>query len=90
MKKIYHLANCSTCIRIIKELNPNSDVVMQDIKTDKITESQIDEMMKLSGSYESLQKLAFLSASSLLFSALQVQLLSMRTNGSLSIMAGSI
>ena len=54
MKKIYHLASCSTCIRINKELNPSSDVVLQDIKTEKITEDQIDEMKKLSGSYESL------------------------------------
>lgn len=54
MKKIYHLATCSTCIRIIKELNPSAEVVQQDIKTEKITESQLDEMKKLSGSYESL------------------------------------
>lgn len=54
MKKIYHLASCSTCIRIIKELNPDSEVVLQDIKTEKITTEQIDEMKKLSGSYDSL------------------------------------
>ena len=54
MKKIYHLASCSTCQRIIKELNPDSDVIMQDIKTEKISEEQIDEMMKLAGSYENL------------------------------------
>ena len=35
MKKIYHLATCSTCIRIIKELSPSSDVIQQDIKTGK-------------------------------------------------------
>lgn len=54
MKKIYHLSTCSTCIRIIKELNPGSDVILQDIKTEKITENQIDEMKKLAGSYEAL------------------------------------
>lgn len=54
MKKIYHLATCSTCIRIIKELNPSTEVVLQDIKTEKITESQLDEMKKFSGSYENL------------------------------------
>jgi len=54
MKKIYHLATCSTCIRIIKELNPGTDVILQDIKTEKITENQIDEMKNLAGSYESL------------------------------------
>ena len=54
MKKIYHLATCSTCIRIIKELNPSSDVILQDIKTEKITAKQLDEMKGLAGSYESL------------------------------------
>ena len=54
MKKIYHLATCSTCIRIIKALNPSSEVIQQDIKTEKITESQLDEMKKLAGSYENL------------------------------------
>jgi len=54
MKKIYHLATCSTCIRIIKELNPDAKVVLQDIKTEKITEEQLEEMKNLAGSYEAL------------------------------------
>jgi len=54
MKKIYHLATCTTCQRILKELKPGKDFLMQDIKTEKITPAQIDEMAALSGSYESL------------------------------------
>ncbi len=54
MKKIYHLSSCSTCVRIIKELNPAKDVVLQDIKTEPITEAQIDEMAKMAGGYEPL------------------------------------
>lgn len=54
MKKIYHLSTCSTNQRILKELNPGKDIVLQDIKTNPITEQQIDEMKALSGSYESL------------------------------------
>lgn len=54
MKKIYHLATCSTCVRIIKELNPSDDVILQDIKTEKIMEAQIDKMAKMAGSYEAL------------------------------------
>ena len=54
MKKIYHLANCTTCQRILKELKPAKNFVMQDIKTEAITPSQLEEMKKLSGSYESL------------------------------------
>lgn len=54
MKKIYHLSTCKTCQRIINELDPGKDVVLQDIKTEKITPSQLDEMYKLAGSYEAL------------------------------------
>lgn len=54
MKKIYHLSTCNTCQRIIKELNPSSDVILQDIKTEKITEDQIDQMHQMAGSYEAL------------------------------------
>lgn len=54
MKKIYHLGNCTTCQRILKELKPGKDFILQDIKTEKITPSQLDEMKKMSGSYEAL------------------------------------
>ena len=54
MKKIYYLSTCSTCDRILKEIKPGKDVVMQDIKTEPITAAQIDEMKKMAGSYEAL------------------------------------
>lgn len=54
MKKIYHLATCSTCIRIIKELDLDASVELQDIKTEKITTPQLEQMAKLAGSYEAL------------------------------------
>ncbi|MBN2597208.1 ArsC/Spx/MgsR family protein [Labilibaculum sp.] len=54
MRKIYHLSSCSTCKRIIKELNPDAGFILQDIKTEKITEAQLNLMAGLSGSYESL------------------------------------
>ena len=54
MKKIYYLSTCSTCTRIIKDLNLDNSFEFQDIKTDQITPDQIDEMKKLSGSYERL------------------------------------
>lgn len=54
MKKIYHLSTCSTCQRIIKELGIGSEFDFQDIKTEKITPAQLDEMKKLAGSYEAL------------------------------------
>ena len=54
MKKIYHLANCTTCQRILKEVKPGADFDLQDIKTEAITEKQLDEMARLAGSYEVL------------------------------------
>lgn len=54
MKKIYYLSTCSTCERILKELKPGKDFIRQDIKTEKITPAQMDEMEKLAGSFEAL------------------------------------
>jgi len=54
MKKIYYLSTCSTCNRIIKELKLDDSFVFQDIKTERITPTQLDEMAEMSGSYESL------------------------------------
>ena len=54
MKKIYHLGTCSTCQRILKELAPLDDVVLQDIKTEPITPEQLDEMKSLAGSFANL------------------------------------
>jgi arsenate reductase len=54
MKKIYHLSSCSTCKRILNELEPSSAYILQDIKEDPITIEQLDEMYELAGSYESL------------------------------------
>ena len=53
MKKVYYLSSCSTCVRIMKDL-PLEDFELQNIKVDKITVSQLEEMHHLSGSYESL------------------------------------
>lgn len=54
MKKVYHLSTCDTCKRILKEVNLPDDVEQQDIKTEPITSTQLEEMQSLSGSYESL------------------------------------
>lgn len=55
MKKIYHLGNCTTCQAIIKETGiDKKGFDMQDIKPEKITRAQLDEMKKKAGSYEKL------------------------------------
>ena len=52
MKKVYHLGKCTTCQRILKELNWDGE--SQEIRSEKITEQQLDEMATLAGSYEAL------------------------------------
>ena len=54
MKKAYYLSTCSTCKKILNEINAPNDLILQDIKTNKISPEQIDEMKSLSGNYESL------------------------------------
>ena len=54
MNKIYYLASCDTCRKIIKSL-PNSDkLTFIDIRQNPISESDLEEMYLLSGSYEAL------------------------------------
>lgn len=54
MKKAYYLSTCDTCKRILKELNLSEDWNLQDIKTEKITLKQLEEMRSMTDSYESL------------------------------------
>jgi arsenate reductase (glutaredoxin) len=54
MNKIYYLASCDTCRKIIKSLPQGHDLIFHDIKQDPITEEQLNEMYQLSGSYEAL------------------------------------
>ena len=55
MKKIYHLSSCSTCQRILEEVQAEKKgFILQDIKTSTITPAQLDEMKQGAGSYEAL------------------------------------
>ncbi|MES2566423.1 MAG: ArsC/Spx/MgsR family protein [Bacteroidota bacterium] len=55
MNKIYYLSTCDTCKRIITELGlKEKGFLFQDIKTEKITASQLEEMKNAVGSYEAL------------------------------------
>ena len=54
MKIVFHLSTCSTCQRILKEWSLDDSFTLQDIKTEKITEVQIDKMIALAGSAEAL------------------------------------
>ena len=55
MKKIFVLANCGTCQRILTDLGTKTKgYEIQDIKTEKISAKDLDEMKELAGSYEAL------------------------------------
>lgn len=54
MKRAFISDSCSTCQRILKEVCLPSGITIQNIKKEVITEEQIEEMKRLSGSYESL------------------------------------
>lgn len=54
MNKIYYLASCDTCRKIIKGLPKDIDLIFHDIKQNPITEIELEEMHRLAGSYEAL------------------------------------
>lgn len=59
MKKMYYLSNCTTCQGIIKETgmlreDEEEKFEVQDIKLERITSVQLDEMKKMAGSYKAL------------------------------------
>lgn len=54
MKKIYYLSTCDTCRRIIDRLDFPSDIIFQDIKSEAISASQLEQMKELAGSFEAL------------------------------------
>ncbi|MFA5298585.1 MAG: ArsC/Spx/MgsR family protein [Lutibacter sp.] len=53
MKKIYYLKTCDTCRRILKEMD-TTGFILQELKTQPITGKQLDELFKLTKSYEVL------------------------------------
>ena len=54
MNKIFYLASCDTCRKIIKLLPKNNDLIFHDIKQNPITEAELKSMHELAGSYEAL------------------------------------
>lgn len=52
MKKAYYLQNCTTYNRILSDLKWNNEA--QEIRSEKITSDQLEQMSKLAGSYEAL------------------------------------
>lgn len=54
MKKIYHLSNCNTCQRIIKEVGDTSDFESINIKEENISEVDLDMIAEKLGGYEAV------------------------------------
>jgi arsenate reductase len=54
MNKIFYLASCDTCRKIIKSLPKGTNLVFHDIKQNPITVAELEEMGQLAGSYEAL------------------------------------
>ncbi len=54
MKKVYYLSTCSTCSKILKELELPSGYDLQDIKKNPVTKAQLTHLQELAGSYEAL------------------------------------
>lgn len=54
MKRIYHLSSCSTCQRILKDIQPGKDVELIDIKENNIDPGTLDWIKEKVGSYEAL------------------------------------
>jgi len=54
MKHVFYLDSCSSCRRIIRDVNPGDDFVLQNLKQTPISESQVDFLASATGSYESL------------------------------------
>lgn len=54
MRKIFYLASCNTCIKVLKELNAPENIELHEIKSSPIDHLDVEEMKRLSGSYEAL------------------------------------
>ena len=54
MKIAYYLKTCDTCNRIMNELGIDESWVKREIKSEPISEEELDQMFQLSGTYESL------------------------------------
>ncbi|WP_312749507.1 arsenate reductase family protein [Epilithonimonas hominis] len=53
MKKVFYLKTCDTCRKILGQYDTRN-WELREIKTNPITEEEVEDMYKLSGSYEAL------------------------------------
>ena len=53
MKKVFYLKTCSTCKRIMSEFDL-TDWEIRELKSENVTSEELQEMYKITGSYEAL------------------------------------
>lgn len=54
MKKAFYLETCTTCKRILTELDLDGSWELREIKSKGVTEDELDQMHNLTRSYEAL------------------------------------
>ena len=54
MRKIYYLPHCTTCQKVVAQLNKGRGFEMQNIKEESIKAKELDFLRKEKGSYEAL------------------------------------
>ena len=54
MKKIFHLATCNSCQKVLKELDAPDSIELREIKSKGVTETELDAMKEIAGTYEAL------------------------------------
>lgn len=54
VKKVFYLATCSTCKRIINELGISEGFELQNTKENPISEAELEKLYQFTGNYESL------------------------------------
>ena len=54
MKAIFYLKTCDTCRKILASLPNTEGFDLREIKTQPMTEAELNEMHRLAGSYEAL------------------------------------
>ncbi|MBX2826887.1 MAG: hypothetical protein KTR22_01915 [Flavobacteriaceae bacterium] len=54
MKKVYYIATCDTCKRIINQLNLPASFEKREIKQQELTVKEVEALKELAGSYEAL------------------------------------
>ncbi len=54
MRKLFYLSTCSTCKRLMKTWNLPETIALVDLKQRGVSQDELLEMYRLSGSYESL------------------------------------